>query len=109
VAKGFLRKWQANIREAGNGIEALELMRHHTFDIILMDLDMPEMDGYTATQRIRQQGIDIPILAFTAALIEDLEIKLKQTGFDGYILKPFKPTDLYKKIEACLQAHVLFV
>jgi signal transduction histidine kinase/CheY-like chemotaxis protein len=109
VAKGFLRKWQANIREAGNGVEALELMRFHTFDIILMDLDMPEMDGYTATRQIRQQGIDIPILAFTAALIEDLEIKLKQTGFDGYILKPFKPTDLYKKIEACLQAHVVFV
>ncbi len=109
VAKGFLRKWQSNIREAGNGMEALELMKYHTFDIILMDLDMPEMDGYTATQCIRQQGIYIPILAFTAALAEDLEIKLKQTGFDGYILKPFKPTDLYKKIEACLQAHVVFV
>ncbi len=109
VAKSFLRKWNASIKEAGNGIEALELVKHHTFDIILMDLDMPDMDGYTATKILRKEGIGIPVLAFTAALVDDLEIKIQQAGFDGCILKPFKPNDLYAKIEACVKANVIFV
>jgi CheY-like chemotaxis protein len=99
VLKAFLNKWSIRLMEAANGIQALELLKYHTFDLILMDLEMPEMNGYTATKIIRETNTGVPIIAFTATLLENMDTLVTNDGFDDYILKPFKPGELKKKIE----------
>ncbi len=99
ILKSFLLKWNIIIKEATHGIHALELLKYHKFDLILMDLEMPEMDGYTTIKKIREAGNDVPVIAFTAALLENMEISLSESGFNDYLLKPFRPAELKKKIE----------
>jgi len=57
------------------------------------------MNGYDALKKIKQQGIQIPVFAFTATLLENMDTLVKETGFTDYVLKPFKPAELKKKIE----------
>ncbi len=99
ILKSFLKKWEVQIKEAGNGIHALEILKYHEFDLILMDLEMPEMDGYTAIKIIRQTDTTTPILAFTASLLENMDEVLAEAGFNGYVLKPYRPAELKAKIE----------
>ena len=99
ILKSFLLKWKIRIKEARNGIHALELLKYHKFDLILMDLEMPEMDGYTTLKIIRQTDTRIPVIAFTATLLENMDALVDESGFNDYILKPFKPSDLKLKIE----------
>ncbi len=99
ILTSFLLKWQVRIKEARNGIHALELLKYHKFDLILMDLEMPIMNGYTALKKIRETDKDIPIIAFTAALLENMDSLVTEFGFDDFVLKPFNPGDLKKKIE----------
>ncbi len=98
IARKFLKKWDVNLTEAINGREAIELCKTNTFDLVLLDLEMPEVDGYTALTEIRKQYPLMPAVAFTAAIFEDIEIKLLQKGFSDYILKPFAPHDLNAKL-----------
>ena len=76
---------------ARNGLQALEALEHGTFDAVLMDIQMPEMDGYQATRNIRQNGFNnIPIIAMTAnAMKGDRELCL-EAGMNDYITKPIK-------------------
>ncbi|MEK7431609.1 MAG: PAS domain-containing protein [Cyanobacteriota bacterium] len=98
VAKKFLQKWGFIVDVAENGLISLEKLTQKKFDLILMDLQMPEMDGYTATEIIRRDDKKIPILALTASsTLEDME-RAKKTGFNDFIVKPFNPDDLYNKI-----------
>jgi signal transduction histidine kinase len=99
ILRGFLLKWGIRVKEASNGIHALELLKYHTFDLILMDLEMPEMNGYTAANIIRETDKIIPIIAFTATLLEDMNKLISEGGFNDYMLKPFRPVELKKKIE----------
>jgi signal transduction histidine kinase len=99
ILRGFLLKWGIRVKEASNGIHALELLKYHTFDLILMDLEMPEMNGYTAASIIRETDKTIPIIAFTATLLEDMNTLISEGGFNDYMLKPFRPAELKKKIE----------
>jgi CheY-like chemotaxis protein len=99
ILRSFLLKWEIRIKEARNGVHALELLKYHKFDLILMDLEMPEMDGYTALKRIRETDTKTPIIAFTAALLENMDSLITESGFNDYVLKPFRPGDLKKKIE----------
>jgi PAS domain S-box-containing protein len=109
VLKSFLQKWKLQVKEAANGLQALELMKYHSFDIVLMDLEMPEMDGYTATGHIRGlYGNDIPVIAFTAALLEDMETKMLEAGFTDYMLKPFKPNELNSKIQQYAERKISY-
>jgi CheY-like chemotaxis protein len=94
----FLKKWNVQFTAATNGIMALEEYKKEDYDLILMDLEMPEMDGYTAIKEIRKQDANIPVIAFTAALYDDMAADLKSKGFDDYLHKPFNPADLYNKI-----------
>jgi len=94
----FLHKWGASVKEAGNGIHALELLKYHKFDLILMDLEMPEMDGYVAIKKIRETDKQTPVLAFTATLLEDMSSLIYEKGFNDYVLKPYRPGELKKKI-----------
>ena len=94
----FLHKWGVQIKEASNGIHALELLKYHKFDLILMDLEMPEMDGYAAIKKIRETDKVTPVLAFTATLLEDMSALIYEKGFNDYVLKPYRPAELKKKI-----------
>jgi signal transduction histidine kinase/CheY-like chemotaxis protein len=94
----FLHKWGIQIKEAGNGIQALELIQYHKFDLVLMDLEMPEMDGYAAIKKIRETDRVTPVLAFTATLLENMDSLISDTGFNDYVLKPYRPAELKKKI-----------
>ncbi len=106
ILKGFLRKWQMQVKEAITGVHALELLKYHKFDLILMDLEMPEMNGYTTLNIIREKGMEVPVIAFTATLLENMESLVTEAGFTDYILKPFRPSDLKKKIETYCQRKI---
>lgn len=106
ILKSFLSKWQIRIKEAITGIHALELIKYHKFDLVLMDLEMPEMNGYTTLKKIREMGFAIPVIAFTATLLEDMDSLTKEAGFTDYVLKPFRPSDLKKKIEMYCERKV---
>ncbi len=83
-----------------NGYLALKaLEKNSDFNLILLDLEMPEMDGYTAVQEIKKNYPDIPVLAFTAALVDNNMLdELFLLGFDDAILKPFQPMELFSKV-----------
>ncbi len=104
VAARVLTSQGALVDIAKHGREAVEMLKKKQYDIILMDLQMPEMDGYEATEIIRNNTemptSNIPIIAMTAsALIAD-RTKCLQAGMNDYIAKPFLAGDLYKKILA---------
>jgi CheY-like chemotaxis protein len=94
------RNWQ--VTTAGNGREALTLWRSQPFDIILMDLQMPGMDGLETTRIIRQQEGErhIPIIALTAYARKEDEKNCLAAGMDGYLSKPLKLEQLYSTIKS---------
>jgi signal transduction histidine kinase/CheY-like chemotaxis protein len=96
----FLKKWNITFTEVVNGSQALTEYRKNDYDVILMDLEMPEMDGYTAIKEIRKEDTTIPVIAFTAALYDGMESDLKSKGFVDFLHKPFNPSDLFNKISA---------
>jgi len=99
IVKRFLLKWGIHVIAAVNGREALERYRQEHFNLILLDLEMPEMDGAEALQEIRKSDADMPVMAFTAAVYENIQADLYSKGFDDYIHKPFRPEELYRKIQ----------
>ena len=109
VATSFLGKMGVQVTVAENGIVALEKIQEQDFDIVLMDLQMPLMDGYRATQAIRSLGSrcqTLPIIALTADVISDAKDRVKQAGMNDYLSKPFSPDALYRKISANLRLQV---
>ncbi len=100
VAKRTLQRWGVQITEAENGKVALDICKLEDFDILLLDLEMPEMDGKTALKEIKKLNKNLTAIAFTAAVYEDMEQDLKKAGFVDYMLKPFKPEELYNKLAA---------
>lgn len=94
---------------AENGKIAVEEYKNADFDVILMDLQMPEMDGYEATRLIRQMGAnkkDVPIVAMTAHTIKGELEKCAAIGMNDYISKPFNSGELYQKIELLVESNV---
>lgn len=98
IAKKLLTSWNAKVDVALNGEEAISLYEKNQYDIILMDLHMPVMDGLTATKRIRELGGDLPILALTASAFSEIKEDKDYKYLSGYIAKPFNPSDLYQKL-----------
>lgn len=103
LAVRLLEKRGHEVVVAGNGREALDALAAQSFDVVLMDVQMPEMDGFEATHLIRQReavtGAHVPVVAMTAhAMKGDRERCLKE-GMDGYISKPLQPTELFEAVE----------
>jgi PAS domain S-box-containing protein len=103
VVNKFLTGWGVNVTLAENGQLALDAIKKEEFDLILMDLHMPVMDGIEATRIIRNSNDDrikdIPIVALTAAIMSENHDKIDELNINDYVLKPFKPHDLFERIK----------
>jgi signal transduction histidine kinase/CheY-like chemotaxis protein len=109
VALAILAKLGHQADAAGNGIEALRALETAPYDLVLMDCEMPEMDGYEATRRIRQKEAAlgkprIPILALTAHAVSGDAEKCREAGMDDYLSKPIEPRKLSESVERWLAA-----
>lgn len=100
VVKKFLEKWGVDFTHAADGEEAIKKIEEQHFDLILMDIHMPNMDGYVATKIIRakKDGYheSIPIIALTASALMDNKERIYEVGMNDIVVKPFKPAELYK-------------
>jgi CheY-like chemotaxis protein len=98
-----------DVVSADNGIEALEILNNRTFDLCLMDIQMPKMDGYRATAEIRKHVNptvrEIPVIALTASAFLSEREKAKLFGMNDHVGKPFAPEELLEKITNCLAIH----
>lgn len=98
----ILEKVGCCVETAENGKEVLDLLDQSTFNVILMDAQMPELDGLEATKIIRDQesttGRHVPIIALTARVMEEDKKKFKEIGMDGYVAKPIDRKKLYEEI-----------
>jgi PAS domain S-box-containing protein len=104
IAKQFLEKWGVVVTEANNGREAVTLFEKDKFDVVLIDLEMPELDGLAALRKIREVDSHIPAIAFTAAVYDNIQADLIEKGFNDFVHKPFRPEDLHAKISKQLSA-----
>ena len=100
IAKEILEDYGFIVEVANHGGEAVEKARHGCYKLILMDVQMPVMDGFEATRIIRQlpECKSVPILAMTANVYEKDRINCKEAGMDDFIAKPFDPEELYNTI-----------
>jgi PAS domain S-box-containing protein len=110
VAMNLLEQRGHKVTVANNGSEALDLFDSEPFDVVLMDVQMPAMDGFEATARIRERekkrGEHIPIIAMTAHAMKGDRERCLESGMDGYIAKPIRAKDLYETVEAMAEgAH----
>ncbi|MEQ9263639.1 MAG: ATP-binding protein [Balneolaceae bacterium] len=107
VMHRFLERWEIKMTIVDNGVKALEEVKKSDFDIILMDLQMPEMDGYEASAKIRKledaNKRSTPIIALTAAALKEVREKVYASGMNDFVTKPFNPADLQQKMASHLK------
>lgn len=100
VVKRFLEKWGVEFVHAKDGLEALKKVEEYSFDLILMDIHMPNMDGYEASKAIRSSDNayyqTVPIIALTASALIDNKERVYEVGMNDIVVKPFKPAELYR-------------
>lgn len=95
----LLEGWGMQVQIASNGLEGVKKAAIQPFDIILMDIQMPEMDGIQATKRIREDKKKVPIIALTAMSSKEEIVRLNGESFNDYVLKPFNANELQEKLE----------
>ncbi len=105
----FLEKMGHVVTLAPDGLEALNLVQHQVFDLVVMDMRMPVMDGIAATQKIRAleslNGRHLPILALTANAFDEDRNHCLQAGMDGFLAKPVSPGTLHGEIERLISLY----
>ncbi|CAK8567153.1 unnamed protein product [Lathyrus sativus] len=114
VAAGALKKYGASVVCVSSGKEAISMLKPpHQFDACFMDIQMPEMDGFEATQRIRkiennvnnkELYVHLPILAMTADVMQATQEECLKYGMDGYVSKPFEAEQLYREVSKFFQS-----
>ena len=108
VAKGMLAKLGYQVLVAAHGAEALEVLEQEPIDLILMDCNMPVMDGYEASRRIRSNGrwLELPIVALTANALSDERERCRAAGMNDYLAKPFRREELAVMLDTWLPDEV---
>lgn len=103
LMKKLLATWEIAPHFANNGVEAVAAFEHHDFDLVLMDIHMPIMDGYEAAISIRrlkdEKKAKVPIIALTASVALDVRNKVAAAGIDDFMSKPFNTAELKRKLE----------
>ena len=98
LAKAALEKAGYSVQTAPNGVEGLALLQRTSMDLILLDLSMPDMDGFEVLRRLRHEAVGpnsaIQVIALTAHVLPGTRAKVSERGFDGFLGKPLKPADL---------------
>ena len=106
LASRLLEKHGHSVVTAGNGRQALERLENESFDLVLMDVQMPEMDGFEATAAIRKKeeatGNHLPIVAMTAHAMEGDRERCLAAGMDGYVSKPIIAKELFREVEKAI-------
>ncbi|MEQ9102670.1 MAG: ATP-binding protein [Imperialibacter sp.] len=109
VASRFLSNWECDVQIADDGDSALELLKSHNFDLILMDIQMPIKNGYQTTVEIRALPEEkyqlIPIIALTASAVLEVKDEAMRAGMNDFITKPFNPNDLFERISKNLRLN----
>lgn len=98
ITADLLKKQGAQIEVVEDGLQVIEILKHQRFDLILMDCQMPNMDGYETSLRIRKSGLTIPIIALTAHAFNQDREKCLQMGMNDHITKPIDPATFIFKI-----------
>lgn len=107
VASTLLNDYGASVIEATNGEEALLVLENNKIDLLLLDIQMPVMNGYDTTKIIRKRGFNIPIIALTANAIKGENKKCIEVGMNDYISKPFKEDEFLKIIAKSLNSNFI--
>jgi CheY-like chemotaxis protein len=103
LANTILKQYGAILDEAQNGVEAIEKIRKNSYDVVLMDVQMPVMDGIQATRIIRETiSSKLPVIALTALALKGDESKFLEAGMSGYLSKPFDENQILHVITNCL-------
>jgi len=108
LLRHLLKKWGAEFIICNNGQEVVDALEKNDFDIILMDIQMPVMDGITAMKIIRKtlpQYADVPVIAFTADTFAESTPEIAACNFTDFVTKPFKANELIQKITKYLPVH----
>lgn len=98
----FLEREDLEVEEAENGLQALEKLKEKSFQLVILDIMMPEMDGWTTCRKIRQAN-DLPIIILTARGEEVDRVLGFELGADDYVVKPFSPQELVLRVKAHLR------
>lgn len=106
LIKTLLERMGLEVTIAEDGEQTLRMALDDKFDMILMDIQMPRMDGYMATDELRKHGVTIPIIALTANVMKGDNQKCLEAGCDGYLAKPINPAKLLEKLTQYLPAKI---
>jgi len=98
IARRFITGWGGGIDLVVDGRQALEFIARTKYDLILMDVQMPVLDGFACTRKIRKHLKDIPIIAVTASPKNEIINEILSCGMNDFVSKPFKPNELRAKI-----------
>ncbi|MBR30906.1 MAG: hypothetical protein CMN77_06300 [Spirochaetaceae bacterium] len=101
----FLEKWNLQYLEAASGMQALGLLEEHYPHLVLLDLHMPDMDGFATLDALREKGYSGPVIAATADVSNETRSRLDEAGFDGFIGKPFSPANFHQILSGYLNAR----
>lgn len=106
VGKQILEKANLVVDVAFDGLMAVNMVKENDYCAVLMDIQMPVMDGYTSAMEIRKFNTKLPILALSASVFLEVKSKIEKSGMNGFIFKPFDPEDLYNRIEEVIDMPI---
>jgi len=103
VTKKLLNSFNFKTSVVADGYQAVEMIKDHSFDLVLMDINMPKINGFETTKLIRSMGIETPIIALTAFDKQEVEAQALESGMSGVLIKPFETEDLYELITSLVK------
>jgi CheY-like chemotaxis protein len=103
VTQKIMDKHQIQCDMVADGFDALKILETRTYDAILMDINMPGMNGYETTKRLRAMGVKSPVIALTAFDKEEVKAEVFASGMNDIMIKPFEPNQLFEVIQNQLE------